>query len=83
MQQFSVNMPSLLIIGFLIGIIFVVLGNREMGDLVRRNRLLKIGISVVGIMIPVTPLSWYGYWALTSSIVLMPLDYIIIGIAIL
>jgi uncharacterized membrane protein len=81
-QMFSINMPSLLVIGFLIGIILIILGSRESEDLSRRNRLLKSGILIVGIMIPVTPISWYGYWVLTSSLELLLLDYIIIAVAI-
>ncbi|MFW9927111.1 MAG: hypothetical protein ACFFDM_10105 [Candidatus Thorarchaeota archaeon] len=83
MQLLSVNMPSLLVIGFLIGIILIILGNRELEDLARRNRLMKTGISIVGIMIPITPISWYGYWVWTSGTVLTVVDYLIIAIAII
>lgn len=80
--MFAVNIPSLIIIGFLIGIILIIVGNRERDDMSRRNKFLRSGIIVVGIMIPVTPISWYGYWALSSSVTLMLLDYIIIAVAI-
>ena len=78
----SVNMPSLIILGFLIGIILIILGNREKDDMSRRNSLLKSGILVVGIMIPLTPISWFGYWVLTSYYTMLLQDYIIVGGAI-
>lgn len=55
-------MPGILLTGFMIGIILVVMGFRENQNLVRRNHLMGMGIVVIGIMIPVTPLSWYIYW---------------------
>ncbi|MFW9886660.1 MAG: hypothetical protein ACFFER_00655 [Candidatus Thorarchaeota archaeon] len=63
MQQpmFAVPIPILLALGFLIGFVFLVLGYREESDLIRRNHLLGLGIVILGIMIPVTPLSWYGH----------------------
>lgn len=55
-------MPGILATGFLIGIILIILGNRENQNLERRNHLIGLGIMVIGIMIPITPLSWYLYW---------------------
>jgi len=82
MQIFAINVPSLLIIGFLIGVILIIRGNRDLEDLTKRSRLLKVGISIIGIMIPVTPLSWYGYWVFSSGMALMIIDYAIIAISI-
>ena len=60
--QFGVSMPGILATGFLIGVILIILGSRENQNLERRNHLIGLGTIVIGIMIPVTPLSWYLYW---------------------
>jgi hypothetical protein len=78
----SINMPSLIIIGFLIGVILIYLGTREKENMSRRNSLLKSGIVVVGIMIPVTPISWYVSWMYTTGLELLFIDYVIIAVAI-
>jgi hypothetical protein len=83
-MQFVANMPSLLITGFLIGFILIIIGYREVRDLSRRNHLIGIGIGIVGIMIPVTPLSWYIYWVGLPGLLALELVHkAVIGLAIL
>jgi len=73
--QFGVSMPSILILGFLIGVILIILGYRERQDLVRRNHQIGLGTIIVGIMIPVTPLSWYIYWEGFLGLFMLPLEH--------
>ncbi len=79
--MFTVSMPFILAIGFLIGIVLLVLGYRETEDRPRRNRLMGTGTIVIGIMIPVTPLSWYGYGAFTAALVVGIVELFIIALA--
>ncbi|MFX1558980.1 MAG: hypothetical protein ACFFBL_00155 [Promethearchaeota archaeon] len=81
--MFTIPIPPLLAIGFLIGVIILALGYRENSDLTRRNHLMGIGIIIIGVMIPITPLSWYGYLIVTSGLILGIFDIIIIGIALI
>lgn len=83
MQMVSVNIPVLLAIGYLIGIVLIIIGYRETEDLARRTRLLRIGILIVGVMIPVTPISWYAYWIIATGMILVLIDCIIIAIALI
>ena len=72
--------PPLLALGFLIGIILLVLGYREKIDLTRHQHLMGLGIIIIGIMIPVTPLTWYGYFIVTSGLILGLLEIVIIAV---
>jgi hypothetical protein len=78
--MFSIPIPPLLALGFLIGLVLL-LGYRENADLVRRNHRMGSGLIIIGIMVPISPLSWYVYWILTSGLVLGLLDYAIIAVA--
>lgn len=80
--MFAVFMPSVLVVGFLIGIVLLVLGYLEDEDRPRRNRLMGLGTIVIGIMILVTPISWYGYWVLTAALVLGIVELTIIAIGV-
>ncbi|MHA2003575.1 MAG: hypothetical protein ACW960_05645 [Candidatus Thorarchaeota archaeon] len=82
-QMFVIPIPPLLALGFLIGIILLVLGYREESDLTRRHHLMGSGVVVIGIMIPITPLSWYGYWMVTRGLVLGLTEIVIIAIALI
>ncbi|MFW9887490.1 MAG: hypothetical protein ACFFER_04870 [Candidatus Thorarchaeota archaeon] len=78
-QILSINIPALLALGFLIGILLVAIGYREKGNPVLRAHRIGLGVIIIGIMIPATPLAWYGSWALiTGIIVLGILDIVII-----
>ncbi|MFW9798835.1 MAG: hypothetical protein ACFFD9_00195 [Candidatus Thorarchaeota archaeon] len=80
---FAVLFPSLLFLGFSVGIVLVVLGYREMEDLTRRNHLMGAGTAIVGFMVLVTPLSWYGYWMITAELILGLVEIAIIAIAVI
>ena len=82
-QMFTIPIPPLLALGFLIGIIMLVLGYREESDLTRRHHLMGLGVVVIGIMIPATPLSWYGYWMIIRGRVLELSEIAIIAIALI
>ncbi|MFX0055278.1 MAG: hypothetical protein ACFFAX_15485 [Promethearchaeota archaeon] len=82
-QMLAVPLPMLLAIGFLIGFVFLGLGYREGSDLTRRYRFLGVGGITVGIMIPVTPISWYAYWIVTSGLLLGLIEITIIGVALI
>ncbi|MFW9804747.1 MAG: hypothetical protein ACFFFC_18975 [Candidatus Thorarchaeota archaeon] len=69
-QMLAVPLPMLLAIGFLIGFVFLGLGYREGSDMTRRYRFIGVGAITIGIMIPVTPISWYGYWIVTTGLLL-------------
>jgi len=81
--MFVVPIPPLLALGFLIGAILLALGYREDSDLTRRHHLMGLGVVVIGIMIPVCPLSWYGYWMVTSGLVLELIEITIIAVALI
>lgn len=81
--MFVVPIPPLLALGFLIGTILLVLGYREDSDLTRRHHLMGLGVVVIGIMIPVCPLSWYGYWIVTSGLVLGLIEITIIAVTLI
>ncbi len=82
-QMFTIPIPLLLAIGFLIGIILIVLGYRNQSDLVKRHHQMGLGIMIIGFMIPVTPISWYGYWMLTNGLVLGLIEITIIAVALI
>ena len=82
-QMFVVPLPPLLALGFLIGTILLALGYREDSDLTMRHHLMGLGVVVIGIMIPVCPLSWYGYWMVTSGLVLGLIEITIIAVALI
>ena len=82
-QMFVVPIPLLLALGFLIGAIMLALGYGEDSDLTRRHHLVGLGVVVIGIMIPVSPLSWYGYWMVTSGLVLGLPEIAIIAVALI
>ena len=63
-SQSAVSLLSVLIAGFGIAVMMLKLGYREKADIVRRRLLIKAGLDLCGLMIIVTPLSLYGYWAL-------------------
>ncbi len=71
--MFAIPIPPLLAIGFLIGIILVALGYRN-----RDDRQMGLGVVIIGLMIPVTPISWYVYWVVTGGLLLGLLDIAII-----
>ena len=82
-QMFTVPIPPLLALGFLIGVILLLIGYRENSDLSRRNHLIGSGLIVIGIMIPVTPITWYGYLAVTTVLVLGLLEIAILAVALI
>ncbi|MFX1260474.1 MAG: hypothetical protein ACFFAZ_00160 [Promethearchaeota archaeon] len=80
--MFSVNIPALLALGFLIGILLVAIGYRERETLVLRAHRIGLGIIIIGIMIPTTPLTWYISLELIAGIVILGiLDIAIIILA--
>ncbi len=81
--MFTVPIPPLLALGFLIGIILLVLGYRENADLTRRNHLMGLGLIIIGIMIPVTPATWYGYLVVIHGLVLGLTEIAVISIALI
>ena len=82
-QMFTVPIPPLLAIGFLIGVILLVLGYRENADLTRRNHLMGLGLVTIGIVIPLTPATWYGYWVVTTGLVLGLLEIAVIAVTLI
>ena len=81
--MFTVPIPPLLALGFLIGVILLLIGYRENSDLTRRNHLIGLGFIVIGIMIPVTPISWYGYLAVTTVLVLGLIEIAILAVGLI
>ncbi|MHA2026565.1 MAG: hypothetical protein ACW98U_11760 [Candidatus Thorarchaeota archaeon] len=77
-QMFTIPIPPLLAIGFLIGIILLALGYRSQSD-----HQMGLGLVIIGLMIPITPISWYGYLMLTSALVLGLIEIVIIAVALI
>jgi len=76
--EFIINVPALLMIGFAIAVLFLVIGYRERVDLSKRERSIRIGLVLLGLMVIVTPLSWYGSLAIVDSVVQMGIGEIVI-----
>jgi hypothetical protein len=85
MQQtmFVIPFPPLLALGFLIGIILLVLGYMEKTDPIRHQHFMGLGIIIIGIMIPITPLSVYGYLVLVRGLILGIIEIVIIALALI
>ncbi|MGY5855439.1 MAG: hypothetical protein RTS72_02490 [Candidatus Thorarchaeota archaeon] len=79
----TVPIPPLLALGFLIGVILLLIGYRENSDLTRRNHLIGLGLIVIGIMIPVTPITWYVYLAVTTVLVLGLIEITILAVGLI
>jgi drug/metabolite transporter (DMT)-like permease len=69
----GISMPGLLAIGYVVALVLLFLANREREDLNRKSILAKSGVILIGIMIAITPLSWYGYYAATDGSIAMAL----------
>jgi hypothetical protein len=82
-QMVTIPIPPLLALGFLIGVVLLILGYREESDITRRHHLMGLGVVVIGIMIPVSPITWYGYWIVTIGLVLGLVEIAIIAIALI
>jgi hypothetical protein len=77
----TVSIPGLLMMGFGIALVFLILGYREKADISKSRRLIGIGLDLLGLMVIVTPLSWYGMWAITTGLVQMTvLDILILTV---
>jgi hypothetical protein len=81
--MFVVPIPPLIALGYLIGIVLLVLGYREMDDSTRRNHLMGSGTLVIGFMIPATTLAWYGYLVIASGLVLGVIELGFIAITVI
>ncbi len=69
--EFIINVPALLMIGFAVAVLFIILGYRERVDITKREKSIRIGLGLLGLMVIVTPLSWYGSWAIVSGVIQM------------
>ncbi len=67
-QFMFISIPSLLAIGFIAALVLYLLGQR------------KAGIILFGLMIIVTPLLWYGSFAMHGSIVMTIADILILSL---
>jgi Ca2+/Na+ antiporter len=74
----GVSAPALLALGFIIGIVLVVVGLLEQKNRTRRAHLMAAGVLLLGIMSIVTPLLWYGYPAFLTGVVVMTLGELVI-----
>ena len=75
---FIIYVPALLMIGFVIAVLFLVLGYRERVDLSKRERSIRIGLVLLGMMVIVTPFSWYGYLAIVAGAVQLGIGVMVI-----
>ena len=76
--MFIISVPALLMIGFAVAVLFLVLGYRERVDLSKRERSIRIGLVLLGLMVIVTPLSWYGFLAIVAGAVQMRIGEILV-----
>jgi len=74
----AVSLPALLALGFVVGLVLLVLGLLEMKKGKRRAHLIAGGTTLLGVMSVVTPLTWYGYWAFLGGVVVMGLGDLLI-----
>jgi len=64
----TISIPSVLAIGFIAALVLYLLGQR------------KAGIVLFGLMIIITPLSWYGSFAMQGSILMTIGDILILAL---
>ncbi len=78
----SISIPPLLALGFLIGMVLLILGYREEINLRRRNLLMGSGLGIIGIMVLLTPLSWFLYLAAIygGTVIMTSSDIVILSI---
>jgi len=74
----TVSLPALLALGFIVGLVFLVLGLLKAKQGKRRAHLIAGGATLLGVMTAVTPLTWYGYWAFLGGVVVMSLGDLLI-----
>jgi uncharacterized membrane protein len=73
----TVSVPAVLAVGFIIGIVLLVVGLLEQKDRTQRAHLTGAGALLLGIMTVATPLLWYGCWPLlTGSVIIMSISEI-------
>lgn len=82
-SMIAIPIPAILVLGFLIGIILLLLGYRENTDFAKRQHRMGLGIIIIGIMVPTTPASWYGYLIVTSGLILGLIEIAIIAVTLL
>jgi len=82
-SMIAIPIPAILVLGFLVGIILLLLGYRENTDPTKRQHRMGLGIIIIGIMIPITPASWYGYLIVTSGLILGLIEIAIIAVTLL
>jgi hypothetical protein len=74
----TISLPSLLMFGLIIAIALIFYGRSKGKENSGYYTLIGIGISLLGIMVVISPLFWYGYWALTGTSVEMLFSDILI-----
>ncbi len=72
--MFSINIPSLLLLGYLIAALLLYLGMKETEKPHLKYKYLWTGINLLGVMCIVTPFSWYGYWVAIHGYVQMTIS---------
>jgi hypothetical protein len=77
--MFSLNIPSILGIGFVIAILLIMIGYREKENIRRRVRYLRMGGVFFGIMVIVTGLTVYGYLVMVVSLIMFLQDVVILS----
>jgi hypothetical protein len=76
--EFIINVPALLMMGFAVAVLFIILGYRERVDITKREKSIRIGLGLLGLMVIVTPLSWYGSLAIIGGVVQMRIGEILL-----
>ena len=61
----AVSVVGLLLVGLAIAVLLLALSRRDGPDIAKRRLLIKAGLVLCGLMIIVTPLSLFEYWALS------------------
>ncbi|TFG13126.1 hypothetical protein EU537_07390 [Candidatus Thorarchaeota archaeon] len=74
----TISMPSVLALGYLIALIFFILGFREDQDFVKKSRMYGYASVTFGLMLIITIVSWFGSLAAFSGQVPMYLSDIIL-----
>lgn len=77
-QMFSFSGIGILGLGFLIAIVLLVLGLIEKTDYSKRVRMIRAGGILLGLMVISAGLTWYGYLAVSSSVLLTFGDVIVL-----
>lgn len=65
----SISMPNILALGCFIGLLFFISELRDRDGFTRKNRWFRYVSFALGLMLVITIISWFDWWATISGLV--------------